>query len=207
VRDFRQQSKLLLKEVLDAQDSNFHSPLHIASYFGDFKASRFMVKLGADPNSPAFSERPLEVGKDKFVRGVLQNLNEAAYQANVKDLRHLVNCGNQIDGKLSIFGEAPIHKAVLSKMREAEKSHALQAIIESKANMDNMDSNGWTALHHAANNGDFDSAVILIRDGKANVNAYSNQQRTPLHFASLNNHKDIIKLLLSNGAQLEWVDE
>jgi hypothetical protein len=42
-----------------------------------------MIKLGADPNSPAFSERPLEVGKDKFVRSVLQNLNDAAYQANV----------------------------------------------------------------------------------------------------------------------------
>lgn len=80
-----------------------------------------MVKLGADPNSPAFAERPLEVGKDKFVRSVLQNLNDAAYQANVKDLKHLVNCGNKIDLKTSIFGEAPIHKAVLSKLRDVEK--------------------------------------------------------------------------------------
>jgi ankyrin repeat protein len=86
LKDFNYQVKLLLKEVLDRQDCNFHSPLHVASYYGDFKASRFMVKLGADPNSPAFPERPLEVGKDKFVRSVLQNLNDAAYQANVKDL-------------------------------------------------------------------------------------------------------------------------
>lgn len=71
LKDFKFQVKLLLKEVLDKQDQNYHSPLHVASYFGDFKASRFMVKLGADPNSAAFSERPLEVGKDKFVRGVL----------------------------------------------------------------------------------------------------------------------------------------
>lgn len=41
--------------------------------------------------------------------------------------------------------------------------------------MNNMDSNGWTALHHAAYNGDHESASILIRDGGANVNAYSNQ--------------------------------
>jgi hypothetical protein len=71
LKDFRFSAKLLLKEVLDSQDANHHSPLHVASYFGDFKASRYMVKLGADPNSPAFAERPLEVGKDKFVRGVL----------------------------------------------------------------------------------------------------------------------------------------
>ena len=133
-------------------------------------------------------------------------MNEAAFQANVKDLKHLVNCGNKIDQKLSIFGEAPIHKAVLSKLKVAEKSLALHAIIDSKANMDNMDSNGWTALHHAAYNGDIESATILIRDGGANVNAYSNKQRTPLHFAAHNNHKMIIQLLLANGADLEWPD-
>jgi ankyrin repeat protein len=54
-----------------------------------------------------------------------------------------------------------------------------------------MDSNGWTALHHAAYNGDKDSAEILI-DNRANVNAYSNQQKTPLHFAAFNNHVEII---------------
>jgi ankyrin repeat protein len=71
LKDFGYQVKLLLKEILDRQDLNFHSPLHVASYYGDFKASRFMISLGADPNSSAFAERPLKVGKDKFVRSVL----------------------------------------------------------------------------------------------------------------------------------------
>ena len=204
LKDFNFQVKLLLTEVLNKQDCNFHSPLHVAAYFGDFKASRFMVKLGADPNSAAFAERPLEVGKDQFTRGVLQNLNEAAYMANVKDLKYLVNCGQKIDHKLSIFGEAPIHKAVLSK--RDQKTTALQAIIDSKANVDNMDSNGWTPLHHAGYNGDFDSAQILLQSN-ANVNSYSNQQKTPLHFAAFNNHKHVIQLLLENGAELEWMDE
>jgi ankyrin repeat protein len=73
----------------------------------------------------------------------------------------------------------------------AGKNQALKTIIENKANVDNMDSNGWTALHHAAYNGDFESAQILIQSG-ANVNAYSNQQKTPLHFAAFNNHTQII---------------
>lgn len=72
----------------------------------------------------------------------------------------MVNCGNKIDNKLSIFGEAPIHKAVLTKV--SQKIPALKAIIESKANVDNMDSNGWTALHHAAYIGDVASAEVLI---------------------------------------------
>lgn len=75
---------------------------------------------------------------------------------NVKDIKYLVNCGNKIDNKLSIFGEAPIHKAVLT--HTAGKSKALETIIDSKANVDNIDSNGWTALHHAAYTGDLESA-------------------------------------------------
>ena len=67
--------------------------------------------------------------------------------------------------------EAPIHKAVLSQ--DIRKKSALQAIIDCKADMDILDSNGWTALHHAAYNGDFESADILLANG-AKVDEYSN---------------------------------
>jgi len=69
-----------------------------------------------------------------------------------------------------------------------------------------MDSNGWSALHHAAYIGDLESATLLIQ-ADAKVNAYSNQQRTPLHLAALNNHVDLIKLLLMAQADLEWKDD
>ena len=72
-----------------------------------------------------------------------------------------MNCGDKIDTKISIFGEAPIHKAVLSE--EEFKIEALEAIIEDcHANVNNMDSNGWTPLHHAANIGEYDAASLLI---------------------------------------------
>jgi len=80
-----------------------------------------MVDLGAEPTSTDFAERPLEVSKDKFARSVLQNLNDAAYQANSKDIKYLVNCGNQIDSRMSITGEAPVHRAVLSHKTDADR--------------------------------------------------------------------------------------
>jgi ankyrin repeat protein len=70
-KEFRHQVKLLLKEVLNCQDVNYHTPLHIASYFGDFKQSRLFTHYGANPSSAATAEAPLEVGKDKFTRDVL----------------------------------------------------------------------------------------------------------------------------------------
>lgn len=144
----------------------------MASYFGDFKASRLMIKKGAEPTSAAFAERPLNMSKDKYTRDVLQNLNKAAVQANDRDIKYLVNCGNKIDERSSIFTEAPIHKAVLSA--DEKKQQALTAIIEDcNANVNQIDANGWSALHHAAYIGDLDSAAALIEAG-AKVNAYSN---------------------------------
>ena len=37
IKEFKHNIKLLLTEVLNCQDINYHTPLHIASYFGDFK--------------------------------------------------------------------------------------------------------------------------------------------------------------------------
>jgi ankyrin repeat protein len=154
-------------------DKNLQSPLHVSSYFGDFKASRVLTARGAEPAPPAYAVRPLEVGKDKFTRSVLQNLNKAATEANTKDVRFLVNCGNNIDKRLSIFGEAPIHKAVLCD-KQSEKLKTLESILgQCHANVNNMDANGWTSLHHASYIGDLESASILIENG-ANVNAFSN---------------------------------
>ena len=61
----------MLKEVLNCQDCNYHTPLHVSSFFGDFKASRIFTHYGANTSSAANAEAPLEVGKDKFSRSVL----------------------------------------------------------------------------------------------------------------------------------------
>lgn len=82
IKDFKIRIRSVIKEALNMQDSNQFTPLHIASYFGDFKASRFMVDMGAEPVHHNYRERPLEVSKDKFARSVLQNLNDAAHESN-----------------------------------------------------------------------------------------------------------------------------
>ena len=194
-----------MHEALIQQDSNQFTPLHIASYYGDFKSSRYMVSKGADPVHANYRERPLEVSRDKFSRNVLQNLNDAANESNHQDLKYLVNCGDAIDDRQSITGEAPIHKAVLST--ESQKGIALNTIItDCNANLDTLDSNGWTALHHASYNGYLESATTLLSKG-AKVGAFSNLGKTPLHFAAMRNHVDVIRTLLKNKAQIEAEDQ
>lgn len=74
------------------------------------------------------------------------------------------------------------------------------------ADINIIDSNGWTALHHAAYHGDIKSVDQLIEAG-ANFNAFSNQFKTPLHFAAMNNHDSVVASLLRVGANKEAKDE
>ena len=110
----------------------------------------------------------------------------------------MVNCGEDIDGKASIIGQAPIHKVVLSATAEHEKQTALEQIFKCKAELDIVDSNGWTALHHAAyakNDEELLAVQLLVGQG-ANIKVISNQFKTPLHFAALQNNPKVLQFLL-----------
>ena len=118
----------------------------------------------------------------------------------------MVNCGEQIDERGSIVGQAPIHKAVLSSKEPKEKKDTLQTIFDQNADINIIDSNGWTALHHAAYNGDLQS-VNQLKEAQAEINPYSNQFKTPLHFAAMNNYDKIVESLLGANALIEAKDE
>ncbi len=148
-RVFKEEAKAVVLKAVNQQDVNGHSPLHTAAYHGDYIGVRYFLRVGGDPNLKDFktNANPLDLSKDKLVRQALSNLNEAAYKCDVHNLVHLVNCGNKIDSRSSIFGEAPIHKSVITD--KTENIATLQAIIDCGADVDTIDANGWTALHHA----------------------------------------------------------
>lgn len=113
-KSFTTKMQALCKEAMMMADRNGLTPLHIASYFGDYKISKFFVDLGADPMISLGIKKPLEIAKNKPSRDVLQSLNCAAFEQSSRDLKYLVNCGEDIDTRHSIVQNAPIHRAVQS---------------------------------------------------------------------------------------------
>ena len=85
-----------------------------------------------------------------------------------------------------------IHEA--AKAGDLEKVKALL-----KDNPDlvfSKDTNGWTPLHFAADEGHKEVVAFLLVN-KANINAKNNYEFTPLHLASMHGRMDVAELLLA----------
>ena len=191
---YKKRKKEMVKKLINIQDNNGDNLLHICSYHGNYKIINRLIYYGADKTTINKENKiPVDIAKDNKVRKVLTNLNEAAKASDEKNIQELVNFGKDLNEKLSIFSLAPIHKIIEST--EKNKHEVLQKMLLLGSDPNIKDSNGWTALHYAAQNGDFESVKILI-DKKGDFNSFSNNGRTPLHLAAKMNRKNIVNYLV-----------
>lgn len=97
-------------------------------------------------------------------------------------------------GSTAVGAERP---AVIEAARNGDRT-ALRTLIEKKADVNQTDADGATALHWAAYHDDLESVDLLITAG-ANVNAANDLGATPLWNASTNG-VPVAKRLLEAGA-------
>ena len=202
---FKEKKKKIMSDLINTQDSNGDSILHISSFHGDFKIVARLVYYGGNKKlKNKNNQLPVDLAKDNFVRDVLTDLNKAAKASDEKNIKELINFGKDINEKKSIFSQAPIHKIIESK--EKNKHDVLQQMLDLGSDPNIRDSNGWTALHYACQLGDYESVEILI-EKDALINAYSNNKRIPLHLAAYKGFPNIVEFLLKNGSDPNYKDE
>lgn len=195
----------LMKKIINMQDKNGDSILHISAFHGDFRIVNKLVFFGGNKKlKNQEGKLPVDLAKDNFVRKVLTNLNKAAKASDEKNITELVNFGKDINEKISIFSQAPIHKIIESK--DNKKYEVLKKMLEMGADPNTKDSNGWTALHYACQFGDMESVKILTDTG-AYIDTYSNNKRIPLHLAANMNYPEIVKYLLEKKSNPNYKDE
>ena len=139
---FNTLKKELLKKVINMQDNNGDSILHISAFHGDFRIVNKLVFFGGDKKMMNGENKlPVDLAKDNFVRKVLTNLNKAAKSSDSKNITELVNFGQDINEKISIFSQAPIHKIIESK--KEDKHNVLKKMLEMGADPNIKDSNKY----------------------------------------------------------------
>ena len=109
---FEKNVKEFICEIVNAQDTQGYTPIHIASYHGDFNFIQYLKNLGGDVNiiDEKLKKEALDFAANNLVRRTLVDINDAAKNGDQKSLNLLLNSGIQIDSRASINGLAPIHK-------------------------------------------------------------------------------------------------
>lgn len=196
---FKNGKNEIIKNIVNMQDNISDTVLHVAAFHGDYRIVNKLLTYGADKTIRNQDRKlPVDLAKDNYVRKVLTNLNKAAKNSDSKNITELVHFGHDINSKLSIFSQAPIHKVIEST--KDDKYKVLKKMLDMGADPNIQDSNGWSALHYSAELGDFEAVKILL-NSKAKIDCYSNNKKTPLHFAASHNFADIVKYILEKASE------
>jgi ankyrin repeat protein len=170
--------------IINEEDENQLTPLHIAARRGDKIAFEFFLKHteGKVRNTTKPIHYAAAFGHSDIIDIILK-----------KDISQL-NIQNNV-------GETPLLLA-----STYNQLFAVDILINEGAMVDLAEQNNITPLWIASQNG-CDNAVLLLIKGKANVNALSNDKVTPLWKAAQNGKTQIVRWLLENHAFVDHADE
>lgn len=163
-----------------AKDADGSTPWHVAVELGHWDIVERLMALG--------------INVDERNNAGSTALHSVAKSGKVEAVEFLLQCGADV-AATSREGETPLHYAAeVGNYRVME--HLLLKADEVVVNI--QDKCGWTALHHATEQGHCEMAVMLYEKG-AKVDMLTKEGWTPLHLAAKEMHLPMAQKLLSWG--------
>lgn len=108
-------------------------------------------------------------------------------------MERILDAGVSVDTPDVNTKGSPLHTAAAHN-----QPRMIQLLIDRGANVNALNSNGRTALHHTS---DIESLKALLQAG-ADVNAKDEDKQTPLHYKAFTSGQEGCELLLKNGADI-----
>ena len=188
-RNDLEMADLLLRAGANAKAANEFgaTALYAAAAHADPAMTVKLLAAGADANTPLMSgETPLM---------------EAARRGNLATVRALLSGGANPNAQEANGGQTALMWA-LSERQAA----VVEELVKRGADVQPGSKTGFTPLMFAAQQGDADSARILLRAGAKPNDAQPKTGLTPLMIASAMGNAKAVDLLLDNGADPNAVD-
>ena len=145
-----------------------------------------LLDLGADPLLTSAAGNVLMIASQL---GNLEAVKELLKDSRVQSL---INQPNDI-------GETPLILAARSAVSGVD---VVKTLVENGADVNSADEEGYTALTHAAKNGDLETVDFLLGVEGINMNVSTfGSDYTPLLWAIARGHEDVVKKLIDAGAE------
>ena len=181
--------EVLLKAGADVNLTNDlgATALYLAAANADEALITKLLDAGANPNMGLLSgETPLMTATDRGRLSVVKLLLDHDADPNAKE---------------SIAGQTGLMWAIADK-----QSELVGLLVDSEADVHLGSKSGFTPLMFAAQQGDIESARILLEAGAKADELMPKTGLTPLLVASASGFEDVTTLLLERGANPEMVD-
>jgi ankyrin repeat protein len=169
--------------------SSSQAPLDFAAINNQVRAAEMLLDAGADPNrTSGWQHSALYVAVENDCRDMAVLLLQRGAKADVSS------------GARGV--ELPLHVAAA-----ANRPEMIELLLAHGAKVDCTDSNGWTPLFKAAENGCLDAVKVLVSHG-ADVRARASNGFTVLHEVGRgsdvqgNDAYDVARFLLEKGADV-----
>ena len=122
-------------------------------------------------------------------------------KASVRDVKHCLSEGANINAKAGYFGKTPLHWAA----EASEAPGVVKALLDAGANVNVRDRASLTPLHWAAEASETPGVVKVLVDAGADLEAKINEfGATPLHQAAAHSETPgVVKALLAAGANID----
>jgi len=104
----------------------------------------------------------------------------------------LIKNGADVNARNNIK-ETPLYYAIFY----GNDTEIMELLIENGADVNVKSLGGYTPLHHITTR---DAALLLMENGAEINNVRDKDGRTPLHLAALNGNKEVVLILIENGA-------
>ncbi|ENH65416.1 Ankyrin repeat, PH and SEC7 domain containing protein secG [Fusarium oxysporum f. sp. cubense race 1] len=173
-------------DVLDVQDRQKRTPLHLAALHGHSTVSKQLLKSGAKTNGQAVSGDTA--------------LHFAVLQGHQRIMKYLL----ERDPNLITVADGQSHTPLFSAVFRGSPS-AVRLLLDRRADLRALDTYGNSVLHHAVNT-EKSGVIKLLLDSGSDVNRQNAQGRTPLHLAIVGDHSSAVKVLLERCSRTDIAD-
>ena len=196
---------------VDSRDKQNRTPMHLATVNGKLDIVKLLVGCGADPNiHDNKNKTPLDLASDKHKLEVANLLSQwtaslggatlpTASSVN-SPIRH-PNIAKLPRSRRKCVKPTKARQPLIHTASENGQVDAVRSLLDNGSDIDELDSNGQTALTVASKYGKPQVAKLLIERG-ADVNSRSASGWTPMHHASKRGHLVIAQLLLDRNVDL-----